>query len=42
MDGQAEYANQTLYDMLNTFVINFKGSWYIHLPFVEFAYNNNY
>ena len=41
-DGQAERTIQTLEDMLRACVINFKDSWDDHLPFIEFAYNNNY
>ncbi|GJZ25040.1 hypothetical protein Tco_0562499 [Tanacetum coccineum] len=33
---------QTLKDMLRSCVINFEGSWDVHLPLVEFSYNNNY
>ena len=28
--------------MLRECVIHFKGSWYDHLPLIEFAYNNSY
>ena len=28
--------------MLRACVIDFKGSWDDHLPFIEFAYNNSY
>ncbi|WMV58871.1 hypothetical protein MTR67_052256 [Solanum verrucosum] len=41
-DGQVERTIQTLEDMLRVCVINFKGSWDDHLPFIEFAYNNSY
>ena len=41
-DGQAERTVQTLEYMLRACVINFKDSWDDHLPFIEFAYNNNY
>ena len=41
-DGQAERTIQTLEDMLRACVIDFKGSWDDHLPFIEFAYNNSY
>lgn len=41
-NGQSERTIQTLEDMLHTCVINFKGSWDVHLPLVEFAYNNSY
>ena len=42
MDGQAERTIQTLEDMLRECIIDFKGSWYSHLPLVEFAYNNSF
>ena len=41
-DGQVERTIQTLEDMLRACVIDFKGSWDDHLPFIEFSYNNNY
>ena len=41
-NGEAERTIQTLEDMLRACVINFKGSWYDHLPLIEFAYNNSY
>ncbi|KAD4981941.1 hypothetical protein E3N88_18612 [Mikania micrantha] len=41
-DGQTERTNQTLEDMLRSCVIDFRGSWDIHLPLVEFSYNNSY
>ncbi|GJZ52987.1 putative reverse transcriptase domain-containing protein [Tanacetum coccineum] len=31
-----------LEDMLRAYIIDFKGSWYVHLPLVEFSYNNIY
>ncbi|GJS25204.1 reverse transcriptase domain-containing protein [Tanacetum coccineum] len=33
---------QTLEDMLRACVIDFGGSWNIHLPLAEFSYNNSY
>ena len=33
---------QTLEDMLRMCVMNFCGQWDLHLPLIEFAYNNNY
>ncbi|GJW23120.1 reverse transcriptase domain-containing protein [Tanacetum coccineum] len=33
---------QTLEDMLRACVIDFGGSWDVHLPLAEFSYNNNY
>ena len=33
---------QTLEDMLRACVLDFGGSWDVHLPLVEFSYNNSY
>src|ERR1044071_7583051 len=41
-DGQSERMIQTLEDMLRACVIDFGQSWEIHLPLVEFSYNNSY
>ncbi|GJW13519.1 putative reverse transcriptase domain-containing protein, partial [Tanacetum coccineum] len=41
-DGQSERTIQTLKDMLRTYVLNFGKNWDIHLPLVEFSYNNSY
>nr|GEU43802.1 reverse transcriptase domain-containing protein [Tanacetum cinerariifolium] len=41
-DGQSERTIQTLEDMLHAYVIDFKNGWEIHLPLVEFSYNNSY
>ncbi|GJR05074.1 putative reverse transcriptase domain-containing protein [Tanacetum coccineum] len=41
-DGQSERIIQTLEDMLRACVLDFKGSWDVHLPLVEFSYNNSY
>ncbi|GKA85043.1 putative reverse transcriptase domain-containing protein [Tanacetum coccineum] len=41
-DGQSERTIQTLKDMLRACVLDFEGSWDVHLPLVEFSYNNNY
>ncbi|GKA72785.1 putative reverse transcriptase domain-containing protein [Tanacetum coccineum] len=41
-DGQSERTIQTLEDMLRACVIDFGGSWDVHLPLVEFSYNNSY
>ncbi|KAI3505152.1 hypothetical protein L1887_27074 [Cichorium endivia] len=41
-DGQSERTIQTLGDMLRSCAIDFSGSWDIHLPLVEFSYNNSY
>ncbi|GJZ00262.1 putative reverse transcriptase domain-containing protein [Tanacetum coccineum] len=42
MDGQSERTIQTLEDMLRACIIDFSGSWDVHLPLAEFSYNNNY
>ncbi|GJY05139.1 putative reverse transcriptase domain-containing protein [Tanacetum coccineum] len=41
-DGQSECTIQTLEDMRRACVIDFKGSWDVHLLLVEFSYNNSY
>jgi transposase InsO family protein len=41
-DGQTERTIQTLEDMLQLCVLDFKGSWIQYIPLIEFAYNNNY
>nr|GEV61103.1 putative reverse transcriptase domain-containing protein [Tanacetum cinerariifolium] len=41
-DGQNERTIQTLEDMLRACVIDFGGSWDVHLPLAEFSYNNSY
>ncbi|KAI3819334.1 hypothetical protein L1987_13161 [Smallanthus sonchifolius] len=41
-DGQSERTIQTLEDMLRACVIDFKRNWDLHLPLVEFSYNNSY
>ncbi|GKB47916.1 putative reverse transcriptase domain-containing protein [Tanacetum coccineum] len=41
-DGQSERTIQTLEDMLRVCVIDFGGSWDVHLPLAEFYYNNSY
>ena len=41
-NGQSERTIQTLEDMLRACVIEFKGSWDMHLSLMEFAYNNSY
>ncbi|GJX24362.1 hypothetical protein Tco_0228807 [Tanacetum coccineum] len=40
--GQSEHTIQTLEDMLRACVIDFGGSWDVHLPLIEFSYNNSY
>ncbi|GKB76362.1 putative reverse transcriptase domain-containing protein, partial [Tanacetum coccineum] len=42
MDEQIERTIQTLEDMLRAYVIDFGGSWDVHLPLAEFSYNNSY
>ncbi|GJZ18367.1 putative reverse transcriptase domain-containing protein [Tanacetum coccineum] len=39
---QSERTIQTLEDMLRACVIDFGGSWDVHLPLAEFSYNNSY
>ncbi|GJY23894.1 putative reverse transcriptase domain-containing protein [Tanacetum coccineum] len=39
---QSERMIQTLEDMLRACVIDFGGSWDVHLPLAEFSYNNSY
>ncbi|KAD6118884.1 hypothetical protein E3N88_10155 [Mikania micrantha] len=41
-DGQSERTIQTLEDMLRACVLDFGGSWDVHLPLAEFSYNNSY
>ncbi|GJZ69154.1 reverse transcriptase domain-containing protein [Tanacetum coccineum] len=41
-DGQSERTIQTLEDMLRACAIDFRGSWDIHLPLVEFSYTNSF
>nr|GEX35452.1 hypothetical protein [Tanacetum cinerariifolium] len=41
-DGQSKRTIQMLEDMLRLCVIDFGGSWNIHLPLAEFSYNNSY
>ena len=41
-DGQSERTIQTLEDILWMCVMDFGGQWDIHLPLIEFAYNNSY
>nr|GEU49080.1 putative reverse transcriptase domain-containing protein [Tanacetum cinerariifolium]GEU49152.1 putative reverse transcriptase domain-containing protein [Tanacetum cinerariifolium] len=42
IDGQSEHTIQTLEDMLKACVLDFGGSWDVHLLLVEFSYNNSY
>ncbi|GJY24096.1 putative reverse transcriptase domain-containing protein [Tanacetum coccineum] len=41
-DGQSKRTILTLKDMLRACVLEFGGSWDVHLPLVEFSYNNSY
>nr|GEZ64477.1 putative reverse transcriptase domain-containing protein [Tanacetum cinerariifolium] len=41
-DGHSERTIQTLEYMLRACVLDFGGSWDVHLPLVEFSYNNSY
>ncbi|GJW09624.1 putative reverse transcriptase domain-containing protein [Tanacetum coccineum] len=41
-DGQSEHTIKTLEDILRACVLDFGGSWDVHLPLVEFSYNNSY
>ncbi|GJU72752.1 putative reverse transcriptase domain-containing protein [Tanacetum coccineum] len=41
-DGQSEHTIQTLEDMLRACVLDFGGSWDVHLLLVDFSYNDSY
>nr|GEU76037.1 hypothetical protein [Tanacetum cinerariifolium] len=41
-DGQSECTIQTLEDMLRACVLDFGGSWDVHLLFIEYSYNNSF
>ncbi|GKF51062.1 putative reverse transcriptase domain-containing protein [Tanacetum coccineum] len=41
-DGQSKRTIQTLKDMRRACVIDFGGSWDVHLSLVEFSYDNSY
>ncbi|GJS10686.1 putative reverse transcriptase domain-containing protein [Tanacetum coccineum] len=41
-DGQSEHTIQTLKEMIRACVLDFEGSWDVHLLLVEFLYNNSY
>ncbi|GKC27265.1 putative reverse transcriptase domain-containing protein [Tanacetum coccineum] len=41
-DSQSERTIQTLEDMLRACILNFGGSWDVHLPLLKFSYNNSY
>ncbi|GJW11775.1 putative reverse transcriptase domain-containing protein [Tanacetum coccineum] len=40
-DGQSERTIQTLEDILRACILDFRGNWDVHLPLVEFSYNNS-
>ncbi|GKC91778.1 putative reverse transcriptase domain-containing protein [Tanacetum coccineum] len=42
MDSLCKRTIQTLKDMLRACILDFGGSWDVHLPLVEFSYNNSY
>nr|GEX46114.1 putative reverse transcriptase domain-containing protein [Tanacetum cinerariifolium] len=42
IDTQSECTIQTLEDMLKACVLDFVRSWDVHIPLVEFSYNNSY
>ncbi|GKG31980.1 putative reverse transcriptase domain-containing protein, partial [Tanacetum coccineum] len=42
IDSQSERTIQTLEDMLRACILDFMGSWEVHLLLVEFSYNNSY
>ena len=41
-NGQSERTIQTLEDMFRIYVMDFGDQWNMHLPLIEFAYNNSY
>ncbi|GKA71038.1 putative reverse transcriptase domain-containing protein [Tanacetum coccineum] len=41
-DGESERTIKNLDDMLRACVLDFGGSWDVHLRLVEFSYNNSY
>nr|GEW68004.1 hypothetical protein [Tanacetum cinerariifolium] len=41
-DRQSERDIQILEDMIRVYVLDFGGSWDVHLPLVDFSYNNSY
>nr|GEZ24902.1 putative reverse transcriptase domain-containing protein [Tanacetum cinerariifolium] len=41
-DGQSERTIQTFKDILRACVLDFRGSWDVHFPLVEFLYDNFY
>jgi hypothetical protein len=41
-DGQTEWTNQILEDMLRCCALKYNKSWDKSLPYIEFSYNKNY
>ncbi|GJT29799.1 ribonuclease H-like domain-containing protein [Tanacetum coccineum] len=41
-DGHSEHMIQALEDILRACVLDFRGSWDVHLVLVDFSYNNSY
>nr|GEV42687.1 putative reverse transcriptase domain-containing protein [Tanacetum cinerariifolium] len=41
-NGQSERTIKNLEDILRSCILDFEGSWDVHLPLVEFSYNNSY
>nr|GEY00565.1 putative reverse transcriptase domain-containing protein [Tanacetum cinerariifolium] len=41
-DGQSERTIKILEDMLHAYMIDFGNGWDMHLPLIEFSYNNSY
>ncbi|GKE32208.1 putative reverse transcriptase domain-containing protein, partial [Tanacetum coccineum] len=41
-DGESERTIQTLENTLRACIIDFGGSWDVHLPLAEFSFNNSY
>jgi hypothetical protein len=42
MNGQTEWVNQILEDMVRAYVLEHQGSWDQNLPWAEFFYNNSH
>ena len=41
-DGRSERTIQTLENMIRMCVMDFGGQWDLHLPLIEFVFNNSY
>ena len=41
-DGQSERVIRILEDIIRSYVIDYKGIWYRHIPLVEFVYNTSF